>query len=57
VCQWILDIGDYFNLHETTSHAAVAYLDRLQPNEKFNRAQWQMLGIACIIMAGKRISI
>jgi hypothetical protein len=49
----MLDLGDYFNLHETTSHAAIAYLDRLQPNEKFSRNQWQMLGICCIILAGE----
>lgn len=53
----MLDLGDYFNLHETTSNAAIAYLDRLQPNEKFSRNQWQMLGICCLIMAGKEAMV
>ncbi len=32
---------------------AVAYLDRLQPNEKFTRFEWQILAISCIIIASK----
>ena len=49
----MIDVCDYFNLHTTTIHAAIAYLDRLQPNEKFNRQQWQMLAICCIIISAK----
>lgn len=51
--QWILDLGVHFKLHVTTSHAAVAYLDRVQPNDKFCRFQWQMVAICCIIIASK----
>ena len=43
VVEWMVDVCEYFNLHPTTSHGAVAYLDRLQPNEKFSRYEWQMV--------------
>lgn len=53
VVDWIVDVCEYFNLHPTTIHATVCYLDRLQPNESFNRQQWQMLAIACILISSK----
>ncbi|KAJ1442964.1 hypothetical protein B484DRAFT_389735 [Ochromonadaceae sp. CCMP2298] len=43
VVLWMVDVADYFNLHLTTTHAAIAYLDRLQPNEKYTRFEWQMM--------------
>ena len=43
VVEWMIDVCEYFNLHPTTTHGAVAYLDRLQPNEKFSRFEWQMV--------------
>jgi len=49
----MLDVCDYFNLDITTSHGAIAYLDRLQPNESFTRFQWQMLAICCILISSK----
>jgi hypothetical protein len=49
----MMDVCHYFSLHPTTTHAAVAYLDRLQPNERFTRFEWQMLAIACILIASK----
>jgi hypothetical protein len=54
VAEWMIDVCHYFNLHPTTTHAAIAYLDRLQPNEKFSRFEWQMLAIACILISCKR---
>lgn len=51
VVEWMIDVCDYFNLHQTTTHAAVAYLDRLQPNEQFSRFEWQMLAICCILIS------
>jgi hypothetical protein len=53
VAEWMVDVCDYFKLHATTTHAAIAYLDRLQPNEKFSRFEWQMLAISCILIASK----
>ena len=49
----MVDVADYFNMHPTTTHAAVAYLDRLQPNEKFSRFEWQMMAICCILISAK----
>ena len=53
VSEWIIDVCEYFNLHISTVHAAISYLDRLQPSEKFTRPQWQMLAICCILIASK----
>ena len=53
VAEWMIDVCKHFKLHNTTAHAAVAYLDRLQPNDRFNRFEWQMLAISCIIIASK----
>lgn len=49
----MLDVAEYFNLHPTTTHAAIAYLDRLQPNEKFTRYEWQMMAICCLLISSK----
>lgn len=49
----MIDVSDFFNLHITTAHAAVAYLDRLQPSEKCSRYEWQMMAICCIIISSK----
>lgn len=54
VAEWMIDVSSYFNLHPTTTHAAIAYLDRLQPNEKFSRFEWQMLAICCVVIACKK---
>ena len=43
VLEWIIDVCSYFQLHPTTTHSAVAYLDRLQPTDKFSRYEWQMV--------------
>ena len=48
-----MDVCDYFNLHPTSTHMAVAFLDRMQPNEKFTRFEWQMVAICCIVISAK----
>jgi len=53
VSEWMIEVCEYFDLHLTTSHAAIAYLDRLQPNEKCSRLEWQMLAISCILLSSK----
>lgn len=53
VAEWMIDVAEFFNLHPTTTHAAIAYLDRLQPNEKFSRFEWQMLAISCLLISSK----
>lgn len=51
VVQWMLDVCDYFHLHPTTTHLSIAYLDRIQPNDKYSRFEWQMIAICCIVVA------
>jgi Cyclin, N-terminal domain len=51
-----MDVGEYFCLHPTTTHAAVAYLDRLHLS-KFSRHEWQMLAVSCILIAGEKTII
>ena len=53
VGEWMVDVCEYFTLHQTTTHAAISYLDRLQPHEKFSRFEWQMIAISCILIASK----
>lgn len=53
VADWMVDVAEYFSLHPTTTHAAIAYLDRIQPNEKFTRLEWQMLAISCLLISSK----
>jgi Cyclin, N-terminal domain/Cyclin, C-terminal domain len=49
----MIDVCEYFNIHPTTTHGAIAYLDRLQPNLMFSRFEWQMLAICCILISAK----
>ena len=53
VLEWMVGVCEYFSLHMTTTYAAAAYLDRLQPNEKFSRFEWQMVAICCILISAK----
>ena len=57
VAEWMMDVCDYFSLHPTTTHAAIAYLDRLQPSDKFSRYEWQMLAICCILISCTSFSL
>jgi Cyclin, N-terminal domain len=53
VFEWMLDVCRYFNMDPITTHGAMAYLDRLQPNEMYSRFEWQMLAICCILISAK----
>jgi len=53
VIEWMIDVCEYFSLDPTTIHAAVAYLDRLQPNDRYTRYEWQMLAISCVLLSAK----
>lgn len=53
VCSWIVDVCRYLRLDMSTTHAAISYLDRLQPDESFSRLEWQMLAITCVVIAAK----
>lgn len=53
VAEWMIDVTGVFKLHPTTTHAAISYLDRLQPDSRFSRFEWQVLAICCILIASK----
>lgn len=53
VVEWMLEVCEYFSLHATTAHAAAAYLDRLQPSDRFKQKEWQLLAVCCIIVSAK----
>ena len=53
VCEWIMDVCRYFKLDISTTHKAIVYLDRLQPDETFSKDEWQMIAITCILVAAK----
>ena len=54
---WMSDVGEQFNLHQTTIHTAILYLDKIfreQDGAKPPpRQKWQMLATACITCASK----
>jgi Cyclin, N-terminal domain len=53
VTSWMMDVCEYFSLHPTTIHAAIAYLDRLQPSDKHSRYEWKMFVVCCILISGE----
>ena len=53
VCEWIMDVCRYFKLDISTTHKAIVFLDRLQPDETFTKDEWQMIAITCILVAAK----
>ena len=48
-----MDVCEYFSLHPTTIHGAIAYLDRLQPSDKHSRYEWKMFVVCCILISAK----
>lgn len=53
VIQWIADICSHFKLLQVTIHGAVAYLDRVQPDDSYSRFEWQLLALACVLISAK----
>lgn len=53
VTSWMMDVCEYFSLHPTTIHGAIAYLDRLQPSDKHSRYEWKMFVVCCILISSK----
>mmetsp|Transcript_21499 Transcript_21499/g.44819 ORF Transcript_21499/g.44819 Transcript_21499/m.44819 type:complete len:315 (-) Transcript_21499:30-974(-) len=54
---WMSDIGEQFNLHTTTIHTSVLFLDRIFREDGGRapppRSQWQLIATACISVASK----
>ena len=48
----MLEVSEHLRLHPTTAHAAVSYLDRLQPDDNTTRFEWQMIATTCLFIAG-----
>jgi hypothetical protein len=54
---WMSDVGEQFNLHPTTIHTAILYLDKIFREQDGRscpeRSQWQLLATACLSCAAK----
>ncbi|GMI14895.1 hypothetical protein TrLO_g7345 [Triparma laevis f. longispina] len=54
---WMSDIGEQFNLHPTTIHTSILYLDKIFREQEGKpcppRNKWQLLATACISVASK----
>lgn len=53
VAKWMVNVCDHFHLHPTTTHLAISFLDRIQPNDKFSHFEWQLVATCCILIASK----
>jgi hypothetical protein len=53
VVKWILEVCRHFSFDRLTSHAAVHYFDRLQPNSSTTREGWIVDTVCCIAIASK----
>lgn len=53
VIEWMIEVGDYFQLDPITTHFAINMLDKIQPNQNFSNFNWQMIAIANILIASK----
>lgn len=54
---WMSDVGEQFNLHQTTIHTSILYLDKIFREQNGavspHRQKWQLLATACITCASK----
>lgn len=50
---WMSDVGEQCNLHNTTVHVSILLLDKVFRSAEIPRGQWQLLATACITIAAK----
>lgn len=50
---WLVEVGEEYDLHSQTFHKAVNLVDRCLTKFKINRKQFQLLGCACMMIAAK----
>eukprot|EP00937_MAST-01D_sp_MAST-1D-sp2_P001889 g1889.t1 len=50
---WMCEVGDEVNLHNSTMHVAVLFLDRMLQSTQVSRSQLQLVAIACTLIAAK----
>ena len=50
---WMSDVGEQCNLHNTTIHVSILYLDKIFRSREIPRHQWKLMATACISVAAK----
>lgn len=50
---WMSDVGEQCNLHTSTVHVSILYLDKIFRSREIPRSKWQLLATACISVASK----
>lgn len=50
---WLSDCGEQCNLHNSTIHVSVLYLDKIFRSREIPRGSWQLLATACLSLAAK----
>lgn len=50
---WMSDVGEQCNLHNSTVHVSILYLDKIFRTRDIPRSKWQLLATACISVAAK----
>lgn len=50
---WMSDVGEQCNLHTTTVHVSILFLDKLFRTREIPRSHWQLMATACLSVAAK----
>ncbi|XP_067944105.1 G2/mitotic-specific cyclin-A-like [Watersipora subatra] len=50
---WLVEVGEEYNLHDETLHLAVNYIDRFLSQMSVLRGKLQLVGTACMFIASK----
>lgn len=50
---WMSDVGEQCQLHNSTVHVSILYLDKIFRTRDIPRTRWQLLATACISVAAK----
>lgn len=50
---WMSDVGEQCNLHTTTVHVSILFLDKIFRSREVPRSHWQLMATACLSIAAK----
>ena len=50
---WMSDVGEQCQLHSTTVHVSILFLDKIFRTRDIPRSHWQLLATACLSIAAK----
>lgn len=50
---WMSDVGEQCQLHNTTIHVSILLLDKIFRSQNIPRSEWQLFATACITVAAK----